>query len=383
MRLLHLLPPETAHRLTLRFLNARCRLPGIRNSAHPVAPCRVMGLDFANPCGIAAGLDKDGECIAGLRALGLGFTELGTVTPQPQRGNPKPRLRRLPSETGLLNKMGFNNKGADALVQKLRKENKESKESKAIKNNTNCLTGINIGVNRDKLKDGNEEAARQDYVAGFRRVSAVADYVCINVSSPNTPGLQKMQQQGSLAILLTLLKKEQDLLAGEQGKYTPITVKLSPDLKKTEVRDIARIVSDCGMDGITATNTSVAHPWRQEFGGGISGGPLAARSLAVLEVLSELRHHLSPGIALTSVGGILSAEDMRVRLKAGADLVQIYTGLVYRGMPLIREILAGIHHSHHSHHNRQNSPGSQKRPSHTKRQNTQNARSTINGLQRA
>ncbi len=376
MRLLHLLPPETAHRLTLRLLNARCRLPGVRSDARPVAPCRVMGLDFANPCGIAAGLDKDGECIAGLRALGLGFTELGTVTPQPQRGNPKPRLRRLPEETGLLNKMGFNNKGADALVQKLRK---------ASKTKTNCLTGINIGVNRDKLQDGNEKAARQDYVAGFRRVSAVADYVCINVSSPNTPGLRKMQQQGSLAILLTLLKKEQDLLAGEQGKYTPITVKLSPDPEKTEIREIARIVSDCGMDGITATNTSVEHAWRQEFGGGISGKPLAARSLAVLEVLSELRHHLSRGIALTSVGGILSAEDMRVRLKVGADLVQIYTGLVYRGMPLIREILADLHNSHHSHHNRQNSPSSQNHqncPSHTKHPNTQNARNTINDLQR-
>ena len=325
MRLAHLLPPETAH-LVLALLNIRSYAPGYSSlRPRPVASRQVMGLHFANPCGIAAGLDKNGNYLRGLQSLGLGFIELGTVTPHPQAGNARPRLRRLPRQQALLNRMGFPNKGLDYMLAQLRRAPRR------------CPIGINLGVNRESIR--NEETAQRDYLRGFSRVYAAADYVCINVSSPNTPGLRALQRPEALGQLLSPLKRAQLRLKAEHHKYTPLVVKLSPDLDTKQLKESAMVINDSGIDGVTATNTSVKHDWQEEFGGGISGPPLARRAL---EVLEELRHHLHRKVNIIAVGGITGAGDMHARLRAGADLAQIYTGLVYQGPALVQTLLGSL-----------------------------------------
>ena len=297
MRLVHLLPPETAH-LLLALLNIRSYVPGY-SSLRPrqLAARQIMGLHFANPCGLAAGLDKNGTYIRGLQSLGLGFIELGTVTPRPQAGHARPRLRRLPGQQALLNRMGFPNKGVEYLLARLKHAPRH------------CPIGINLGVNQESMKD--EEAAQRDYLQGLGRVYVAADYVCINVSSPNTQGLRSLQKQRSLAQLLRLLKRAQMNLKVAHNKYTPLVVKLSPDLNARQIKECAHVINDSGFDGVTATNTSAEHDWQRNFGGGISGsascparlggfGRIAAPPASQGESHRRRRHHQRGGHACAS-----------------------------------------------------------------------------------
>lgn len=326
MQMGHLMPPAITAPLALMLLTLRSYLPGYaRLAPRQVAPRQVMGLTFANPCGLAAGLDKNGDYIRGLQSLGLGFIELGTVTLRPQRGNPLPRLRRLRPQQALLNRLGFPNRGLDHALAQVRRARRFGP------------LGINLGVNRTSMQD--EARAQHEYLQGLRKVYSVVDYVCINVSSPNTPGLRALQRPKALARLLRMLKHAQMQLKDDHGKYTPLVVKLSPDLDAGQLKESARVINDSGIDGVTATNTSAQHAWHREFGGGISGPPLAQRAL---DVLITLRQHLDPKISIIAVGGICRAEDMHARLNAGADLVQIYTGLVYQGPALVQTLLASL-----------------------------------------
>lgn len=318
------LEPETAHDLTIRaFATLGRLLPPPEPPRH--APITLMGLEFPNRVGLAAGLDKNGEAIDGLARLGFGFIEVGTVTPRPQPGNPKPRLFRLPQARALINRMGFNNDGVDALVARARARRWRG------------ILGINLGKNADTPL----ERALDDYVAGLRRVWTTADYVTINVSSPNTRALRELQRGDSLEALLGGLREEAERLAASHDKRTPLVLKIAPDLEETELDLIAEKVLEYRIDGVIATNTTisregVAHlPHGQETGG-LSGEPLRERATAVLAALAQ---RLQGQVPLIAAGGILSGEDARAKLRAGASLVQIYTGLIYRGPALVEECL--------------------------------------------
>lgn len=310
------LPPEFAHQLTLKLLMTRAKLyPPVKNNN---GSKRLMGLNFTNSCGIAAGLDKNGDCIQGLQSLGVGFIELGTVTPQPQRGNPPPRIWRIPSTQAVVNRLGFNNKGVEHLARQLHHAPRD------------CILGANIG----KGASTSMEKAHQDYLFCFERLHSYADYLCINISSPNTTGLRRLQKSSVLAPLLTRLKEKQASLHRQTWKYTPLVVKIAPDLADKEIKDIAKIVSDLEIDGITATNTTTEHSYQHQ--GGLSGKPL--RTLA-MRTLQQLRSNLNKEVCLISVGGISSQEDMRERVAAGADLIQVYTALVYQGVSLLNQLI--------------------------------------------
>ena len=326
-RLLRRFDPEFTHHAGMAVIKA-LGSPGIRNLVgrgnpdDPALRLRVMGIDFPTPFGLAAGFDKNAEAIAGLGALGFGHVEVGTVTPRPQPGNPRPRLFRLPADRGLINRMGFNNRGVEAMAGRLRAARDFADRP---------VIGVNIGKNRDTSM----ESAIDDYRILASRLSSLADYLVINVSSPNTPGLRALQDPSALLPLI-------DAVSAEAGP-TPVLVKISPDSPNDEIRDIATLVRQTSLAGLVATNTTVSREGlvTEESrvaamgAGGVSGHPLATRSL---EALSVAREALGDSLCLISVGGVSTGADVWQRLQAGADLVQAYTSFVYRGPLLARHI---------------------------------------------
>jgi len=330
------LDPETAHHVTLRGLSALHSLGMSRIAATriPDDPRSVMGLTFPNPVGLAAGLDKNGECIDGLAALGFGFIEIGTVTPLPQPGNPRPRLFRLPQANAIINRMGFNNQGVDALVANV---------ARANYHNTPGHPGI-LGINIGKNAATPIERAAEDYLICLRKVYAHASYVTVNISSPNTRNLRQLQDRDALDDLLAQLKAEQHKLADTHGKYVPIALKISPDLEAEQTSQIARLLIQHRIDGVIATNTTLSRegvtglPHGTESGG-LSGAPVRERSTAVIRGLAA---ELQGALPIIGVGGILNGTDAAEKIDAGASLVQIYSGLIYRGPELIREACTAI-----------------------------------------
>ncbi len=287
-----------------------------------------MGLDFPNPVGLAAGLDKNGEHIDGLAALGFGFIEIGAVTPRPQAGNPKPRLFRLPEAEALINRLGFNNDGVEALAENVRRSRYRG------------ILGINVGKNFDTP---NERAA-EDYVACLRKVYPHASFVTANVSSPNTKDLRALQGPENFDDLIAALATERDALAKRYGNRVPLAVKIAPDMNDAGIEMIADRVAARGIDAVIATNTTVSregvgHLRASREPGGLSGAPLRALATAVVR---RLRRQLPASVAVIGVGGIASAADAREKLDAGANLVQLYTALVYRGPRLVGEIVRGL-----------------------------------------
>lgn len=289
-------------------------------------PVKLMGLSFPNRIGLAAGLDKEGNTIDALGRLGFGFIEIGTVTPRPQAGNPKPRLFRLIEHEAIINRMGFNNPGIDAGVENVRAHS--------------TFTGP-IGFNIGKNKDTPNEDAADDYLACLEKGYPVADYIAVNLSSPNTPGLRDLQAADASARLLELLKGSQEKLAARHGKNVPILFKVAPDLTEEQVTDLAKAFRDGGLDGLIATNTTLdrgavqGHP-RADEAGGLSGKPVFEKSNLVLAAFASA---FSGKIPIIGVGGISSRADAEAKFRAGADLVQIYTSFVYQGPALVRELL--------------------------------------------
>lgn len=292
-------------------------------------PVEVMGLKFPNRIGLAAGLDKDGDTIDALGRLGFGCVEIGTITPRPQAGNPKPRLFRLIPHEAIINRMGFNNPGIEVGV-------KNVSRSKTFRG----VVGFNIGKNKDTP---NENAA-DDYLACLRQAYSVAGYIAVNLSSPNTPGLRDLQGAEASARLLDTLKKEQQKLAAEHGKYVPLLFKVAPDLEDEQIRDLSQVFLDGGLDGLIATNTTLDrqavmdHP-RANEAGGLSGRPVFEKSN---EVLRAFASHLAGNIPIIGVGGISSVEDAREKIRAGAALVQIYTSFIYQGPKLVRAVARAL-----------------------------------------
>lgn len=327
------LDPEAAHHLTLNSLETAYKLGLLPLISRIPAddPHTVMGLTFRNPVGLAAGLDKNGECIDGLAALGFGFIEIGTTTPRPQPGNPQPRLFRLPQARAIINRMGFNNQGVDALI-----ENVKSAEYGGI-------LGINIGKNADTPI----ERAADDYLIGLRKVYPHASYVAINISSPNTKNLRQLQAGDELDALLAQLKAEQEKLAQQHGRYVPLAVKIAPDLEAEQVTQIASLLLRHRIDGVIATNTTLSRtgveqlPHAQETGG-LSGTPVREKSTAVIR---QLAAELQSALPIIGVGGILCGADAAEKMEAGASLVQIYSGLIYRGPALISECASSLRHA--------------------------------------
>ena len=328
--LLFALDPEAAHDFSLKSLDALNCLGAVSLAAAalPHIPVRVLGLDFPNPVGLAAGLDKDGEHVDALAALGFGFLEIGAVTPRPQPGNPKPRVFRLPEAEALINRLGFNSRGLDAVVENLRRSRYRG------------ILGVNIGKNFDTPN----ERASEDYLACLRKLHPYASFVTVNVSSPNTKNLRNLQQPGELDLLLAALGAERDRLAERHGRRVPLAVKIAPDLDDAGIEAVAGCVASRGIDAVIATNTTlsregVEHLPASREPGGLSGAPLKARATAVV---ARLRRALPAKVAIIGVGGIASAADAREKLDAGADLVQLYTALVYRGPGLVGEIVRGL-----------------------------------------
>ena len=324
------LAAENAHNFTLTGLNAAHRL-GLLALTQPRPaddPREVMGLKFPNPVGLAAGLDKNGECIDALGALGFGFIEIGTITPLPQPGNPKPRLFRLPEVQGIINRMGFNNDGVDALIANVKRANYRG------------ILGINIGKNAATPI----EKAADDYLIGLRKVYAHASYVTVNISSPNTKNLRQLQGGNELDALLAQLRAEQLKLADVHGKYVPLAVKIAPDLDLDQIREIAALLMRHRIDGVIATNTTlsregVEHLPHSHETGGLSGAPVREKSTAVIRALAA---ELQGALPIIGVGGILNGEDAVEKIRAGAALVQIYSGLIYRGPALVAECCAAL-----------------------------------------
>lgn len=318
--------PERSHALGLAAVEAAYRTGTGRLFATPPLPLptKAFGLTFPNPVGLAAGLDKNGAHIDALLALGFGFIEVGTVTPMPQSGNARPRMFRLPQHDAVINRLGFNNEGIDALVRNVGRARR-----------TGGLLGINIGRN----KAVPNESAEYDYLYCMERVYALADYITVNISSPNTAGLRELQEEQALRRLIGTLREAQERLGSQHGKRVPMLVKVAPDLSDDDIEAVARVLGDLGVDGVVATNTTVSrieiqpHLLARESGG-LSGAPLMDKSTAVLRML---RTRLPDQIPLIGVGGILSGADAAKKMAAGATLVQTYTGLIYRGPRLITE----------------------------------------------
>ncbi|GAC14806.1 quinone-dependent dihydroorotate dehydrogenase [Aliiglaciecola lipolytica] len=322
--------PEWSHDFTLNFLKRTQHnlLKSTYQQSVAAHPVNCFGLTFKNPLGLAAGLDKNGECIDAFAAMGFGFIEIGTVTPLEQPGNEKPRMFRLPDANALINRMGFNNKGVDYLVEQVKQANYDG------------ILGINIGKN----KQTEEQNALDDYLICLKKVYAYADYVTVNISSPNTPGLRSLQYGEALDKLLLGLKAEQKQLAQIHGKYVPLVVKIAPDLTDKEIKDIANSLLKTEIDGVIATNTtldrsSVEGLRYAKEAGGLSGEVLTAKSLHVTKVLAEA---LQGAMPIIGVGGIHSSATANDRLNAGATLVQIYSSFIYQGPPLIKQIVKGL-----------------------------------------
>jgi dihydroorotate dehydrogenase len=319
------LDPETAHDLSIAALAKAGPLAGRGCGKTQGRKVEIMGLKFPNPVGLAAGLDKNGEAINGLAALGFGCIEIGTVTPRPQPGNPKPRLFRLPDAQAIINRMGFNNRGVAALVENVKRANYKG------------ILGINIGKNADTPI----ERAADDYLACLSAVYAHASYVTVNISSPNTKNLRDLQSADALDVLLTLLKKRQQELADTHGRYVPVALKIAPDLESDQIAVITDLLRRHRMDAVIATNTTLArdkvsHLKHGQESGGLSGAPLREKSTAVIRDLARL---LQDEVPVIGVGGILSGADAQEKISAGAKLVQVYTGLIYRGPGLVRECI--------------------------------------------
>jgi len=318
--------PERAHSISMALLEFayRLKLTRLLFGKRKYAPVKVLGLEFPNAIGLAAGLDKNGDHIDALAACGFGFVEVGTVTPRAQPGNPKPRLFRLVKDEAIINRMGFNNEGVEYLVNKVRASKRD------------CIIGINIGKNRDTSL----EHAVDDYVNAFEQVYPYADYVAVNISSPNTPGLRDLQHGEELDRLLLTLKQRQQQLKDEYGSYKPLLVKIAPDLNDAEIRQLANTLLDHKVDGVIATNTSSQRPQLKSTvlaseQGGLSGRPIQPQSDHVLTVLLD---ELNGEIPVIAVGGIMSAADAQRKIQAGAALVQVYTGFIYSGPRLISDI---------------------------------------------
>ncbi len=321
------LPPECAHDLSLKGLGMLHAMGGMELLAPVVsqASVEVMGLTFPNPVGLAAGLDKNGDYIDALGALGFGFVEVGTVTPRPQLGNPKPRLFRLPEHSALLNRMGFNNKGVEHLRIKARQRSYPG------------VLGINLGKNFDTPI----ENAADDYLYGMERSYLSANYLTVNISSPNTRNLRDLQKAGAIEQLLTRLKQRQAELAEEHDSYRPLLVKIAPDLSTNELSYLAKVFLAVGIDGVIASNTTITRPGLEhhplsEQAGGLSGAPLKDLSTRIVADLAWL---LNGKIPIIAAGGIFSPEDALEKRAAGAALVQIYSGLIYQGPELISRIV--------------------------------------------
>ena len=316
---------EKAHHFTLNSLRAAEKLGLLPKVDSHTRPTELMGLQLPNPVGLAAGLDKNGECIDAFAALGFGFVEIGTVTPKPQPGNPQPRLFRVPEHQGIINRMGFNNHGIDAAIRNI--------EKSAYRG----ILGINIGKNAVTPI----ENAADDYLICLEKAYAHADYITVNISSPNTKNLRALQGGDELTALLTALKDKQAQLAASHGRYVPLAVKIAPDLDETQIADIAHVVQNVEMDGIIATNTTIDktalgnHPLAQEQGG-LSGLPVREKSNLVLRRLAEI---LGSTVPIIGVGGIVCGEDAAEKLRLGATAVQLYSGLIYRGPELVRECM--------------------------------------------
>jgi dihydroorotate dehydrogenase len=326
--LLFSLDPETAHRVTFKTLEAARRLGVPLAEPIPCPPRTIMGLDFPNPVGMAAGLDKDGEHIDALSALGFGFIEIGTVTPGPQPGNPKPRLFRLPQAEAIINRMGFNNQGIDRLLANVRRADYRG------------ILGINIGKNFDTPL----ENAAEDYLVCLQKAYRYAGYIAVNISSPNTPHLRQLQNAEELSELLYLLKLNQQKLADEHGKYTPLAVKIAPDLEPAQIDAIAALLMKHQVDGVIATNTTLSRSGVETLRhgdevGGMSGAPLRQRGTVVIR---RLHAALQGALPIIGVGGIMSAADAKEKMEAGASLIQIYSGLIYRGPALVGEIAQAL-----------------------------------------
>jgi dihydroorotate dehydrogenase len=318
--LLFALDPETAHNAALRFSG----VAGLLAATPPACPVRVMGLDFPNPVGLAAGLDKHAEHVDALASLGFGFLELGGVTPRPQPGNPRPRLFRIPEAGAIINRYGLNSVGVDAFVANLRK--------------TKTVIGVNIGKNKDTP---NEKAA-EDYEECLEKLYPHVDYVTLNISSPNTVGLRDLQSAEILENLVKHVKQKREHLRQKHGRNVALALKIAPDLDDAQIRDIAAVAMRAKIDGIVATNTTLSRAGVESYpdglqAGGLSGAPLRERSTRVLKILSG---ELKKEIPLIGVGGILSGADAAEKLDAGATLVQIYTGLIYRGPELVNECVS-------------------------------------------
>lgn len=327
--LLFQLNGDASHELGLSLLGFGQKLGLLKTLNKPIesSPKTLMGLEFKNPVGLAAGLDKNGEYIDAFASLGFGFIEVGTVTPKAQSGNPKPRLFRLKEHQALINRMGFNNKGVDYLVEQVKKSQYQG------------ILGINIGKNlTTSLKDAN-----QDYLYCFERVYPYASYITVNVSSPNTPGLRHLQFGDCLRDLLAPLKEAQINLTNTHG-YKPLVVKIAPDMSQEEAHSLVDILLKLEIDGLIATNTTLerqavsGHKFAQEAGG-LSGAPLTTQAQQICQILSD---KIQGRMALIGVGGIGSGAQAKQRLEAGADLLQLYTGFIYQGPSLIRDCLQKI-----------------------------------------
>ncbi len=323
--LLFKLDAETAHEWTVKMMKFAHGLGLLKSEIrNPKSEITVMELKFPNCVGLAAGMDKSASAVDAWLACGFGHVEVGTLTPRPQHGNPKPRLFRLIKNDAIINRMGFNNPGISAAVAQLEKRSSQG------------IVGVNIGKNFDTP---NENAA-DDYLKCLRAAYRVADYIAVNISSPNTKGLRDLQAEEPVRRLVSALKEEQAKLSAQHGTIVPLVVKIAPDLDTTQIEMLARVFSEMQLDGLIATNTTLSrtsveqHPFAKEAGG-LSGAPLNQRST---EVIAAFRQLLPKTIPIIGVGGIMSAADAQVKMNAGASLVQVYTGLVYRGPGLISEI---------------------------------------------
>ncbi len=333
--LLFCLPAEASHTVTLPLLDA-ARATGLIGlvAGRPALsdPVSVMGLNFPNPVGLAAGLDKNADHIDALAGLGFGFIEVGTLTPRPQPGNPKPRLFRLRDQQAIINRMGFNNKGIDHAIASITRSRYRG------------VLGINIGKNFDTPV----EKAADDYLIGMRKCYSLASYIVVNLSSPNTPGLRTLQFGDELRRLLAVLKAEQASLALSHGRKVPLAVKIAPDLADHEIGLIAAALIENDIEGVIATNTTLDRAAVQESpfkdqAGGLSGAPLTDKSTHVITVLAEA---LQGRLPIIGVGGIMTGADAAAKIKAGAALVQVYSGFIYRGPELIRESIEAIARLH-------------------------------------
>jgi dihydroorotate dehydrogenase len=329
-KLLFNLAPETAHELSIDLIGAagRLGLNALLNKAPASLPVRVMGLEFANPVGLAAGLDKNGDAIDGFAQLGFGFVEIGTVTPRPQPGNPKPRLFRLPEAEAIINRMGFNNHGVDHLLARV-----QAAKFKGV-------LGINIGKNFDTPV----ERAVDDYLLCLDKVYAHASYVTVNVSSPNTPGLRSLQFGDSLKRLLEALRQRQEDLSVQHGKRVPLAIKIAPDMTDEETVEVANALIETGMDAVIATNTTLSRRGVEglafaDQAGGLSGAPVREQSTHIVRVLAA---ELAGRLPIIAVGGITEGQHAAEKIAAGASLVQIYSGFIYQGPALIRQSVDAI-----------------------------------------